>query len=276
MTHWYDRDGRLHDKVPNASKPGEWRDATLADAKKLGLGPSVTTVQQILAKPGLEPWQMGQTIDAVLATPRLPDEPEDEWRARVRIKANEVRDKAADFGTQVHRAIDLLARGEGRGVAIEVGVAAYQIAAEALRVLYERGLTSEAGERSFYNEQYDYGGTIDIVGTWQGRACFADVKTQEFNRPRSDVKVQKWESEEKPVYANYYPEHPIQLAGYALGVEQPKRDRVSIIVSRTHPGVVDVRNWSTYKSSNGNGWPNERADAAWLSLLETWKLVNAW
>ncbi len=47
--HWYDRDGKAVFEVPKA-KGGGTRPTTIADARKLNLYPSVTTVLSVLAK----------------------------------------------------------------------------------------------------------------------------------------------------------------------------------------------------------------------------------
>ena len=270
VSHFYTAQGQLVATVPMRTKgrEHEYRDATLSDGRELNLGPSVTTVLQLLAKPGLTEWQIEQGIKAALS--ESPDvsvsyaDPSHEtytaYIQRLKRKATEVVTQAADMGTQIHRAFEQLATGAGRELALDVGVAAYQIAHESLAALLDAGLTIEQSEVSFASPR-GYGGTADILGTWLGRPCIADVKSQEFDRVQD---------------AKFYNEHPLQLAGYAVGINQEELDRVSLIVSRTKPGVVAVRNWSTYESKNGNGWPNERADAAWLALLECWFLMSGW
>ena len=239
----------------------ELKDTTLTEARAMNLGPSVTTALQLLAKPMLIDWQIEQGIKAALSeAPAAQDEAYADYMKRLKRKANEIASNAADMGTQVHRAIGTLARGAGRELALDVGVAAYQVGHAALERLLDSGLVIEQSEASFASP-LGYGGTLDIIGSWQGRACVADIKTQEFETEGS---------------AKFYPEHPLQLAGYAVGYPLRDYDRVSIIVSRTNPGVVAVRNWSTYESKNGNGWPNERADAAWLAVLEAWFALNQW
>ena len=262
MSHFYSRTGQLLATVPmkTRGREHEIRDATIADAKSLNYGPSVTTVIGILAKPGLDLWISEQHVKAAMHTPMLPDESYDEWLKRVRYSAGEISRTTSDFGTQVHRAFEALSKGADRALALDVGVAAYQVAHEALTALTDAGLTIEQSELPFGCE-LGYGGTIDGIGTWLDRPCIFDVKTQEFDEPRG---------------AKYYSEHPLQLAGCAVGIDRRDLDRVSIIVSRSKPGVVDVRNWSTYESKNGNGWPNERSDAAWLAVLETWFCMNGW
>jgi len=48
--HWYDRDGKAVFEVPKAKGDG-MRATTIADARKLNLYPSVTTVLSVIAKP---------------------------------------------------------------------------------------------------------------------------------------------------------------------------------------------------------------------------------
>ena len=52
--HWYTQTGIPMYTI--VGKNGKERNTTLADAKKLNLVPSVTTVLSLLAKPGLENW----------------------------------------------------------------------------------------------------------------------------------------------------------------------------------------------------------------------------
>ena len=49
--HWYDAEGRSAHVV--IGKNGKERNTTVADARKMGLLPSVTSVQSILEKPPL-------------------------------------------------------------------------------------------------------------------------------------------------------------------------------------------------------------------------------
>ena len=54
--HWYDREGKPQHFVP--SKNGKLRASTLRDARKHGWMPSVTSVLDIMAKPGLDQWKI--------------------------------------------------------------------------------------------------------------------------------------------------------------------------------------------------------------------------
>jgi hypothetical protein len=67
--HWYQPDGTPLHQVPKADGKG-MRDTTLADAKKLGLLPSVTGITDIVAKPALMNWKAAQVAAAAFENPR--------------------------------------------------------------------------------------------------------------------------------------------------------------------------------------------------------------
>jgi len=74
-THWYTREGVPMYTVE--AKNGNQRPTTLRDARALDLVPSVTTVLNVAAKPGLEAWKQRQLLLAALTLPRSEDEAED-------------------------------------------------------------------------------------------------------------------------------------------------------------------------------------------------------
>ena len=104
-SHWYTQDGAPCYEVPNASKPGEMRGTTIADARKLGLVPSVTTVMSIIEKRALTAWKIEQAILAGMSLERLDGEPAITYARRVAEEGASVSGKAADFGTRLHEAI---------------------------------------------------------------------------------------------------------------------------------------------------------------------------
>lgn len=106
--HWYTRAGIPCHEVPKAKGDG-MRATTLADARKMGLLPSVTSILKILDKPQLTSWKIEQSVLACLTAPRLPDESDDDFVHRVlqvESQQDQERDAAADLGTRIHDAID--------------------------------------------------------------------------------------------------------------------------------------------------------------------------
>jgi hypothetical protein len=115
--HWYSLTGEPVFQVPKKSgKPGEMRNTTLADARKLNLLPSVTTILKILHKEALVNWKIEQTALAVLTTPRLPNEPDDAFVHRV-LHVEEQQEQegqiARDKGIAIHDAIESYFNGKG-------------------------------------------------------------------------------------------------------------------------------------------------------------------
>ena len=107
-THWYDIKGHPLYEIPKANGKG-MKVPTLADARKLNLLPSVTTILGILDKPALTTWKIEQAVLAVLTTPRLPDEADDAYVFRV-LHTEKVQDEegkaARDRGTDIHAGLE--------------------------------------------------------------------------------------------------------------------------------------------------------------------------
>ena len=106
--HWYQRDGVPMHVVPSAK--GDMRPATLRDARKLGLLPSVTNVLGVINKPELTRWLQEQAVIAALTLPRIDGESEDAFAQRVAADSLTTRDGAADFGTAVHHGAERVAQ----------------------------------------------------------------------------------------------------------------------------------------------------------------------
>jgi len=107
--HYYTRDGKPQHWMPKKDGTGN-RSTTIADARKLGLLPSPTTILKQLAKPQLTGWLIEQGCLAVLTSPRKPDESLDQFVYRVLHIDKEhdaERDAAAEAGTAIHEALEL-------------------------------------------------------------------------------------------------------------------------------------------------------------------------
>lgn len=112
--HFYDKQGNPHHFVERKDGNGN-RKATLADCKKNGWLPGVTTVLDVLAKPALTKWMINQAVDAVLTAPRLQGEALDAFKARVldvESQQDEEAQKARDFGSKLHDAMERLLSGK--------------------------------------------------------------------------------------------------------------------------------------------------------------------
>ncbi len=113
-SHWYYPDGRPCYELPKKFGEG-MKVPTLADARKLNLLPSVTTILKVLHKQALVDWLREQTALAIMTTPRLPGEADDAFVFRV-LHTERVQDQestaARDRGTEMHAGIEAMFQGE--------------------------------------------------------------------------------------------------------------------------------------------------------------------
>ena len=171
--HWYAKDGSPCYEVPYANPKKGMRRTTLRDARKLNLVPSVTTITKIIENPVLNTWKTNQAVMAALTMPSNKDETELEFIKRLNVEANEVADKAAQWGTAIHYGVETyLTTGEIPSVldGYEVGHAV-----QAFATWWEdSGLVLSGLEKSF-TSKLGYGGRSDIICT----KAIVDIKTKE-------------------------------------------------------------------------------------------------
>jgi hypothetical protein len=225
--HWYSQQGTPAYSMVGAN--GKERDVTLRDARKLGHVPSVTTVLEVLAKPGLETWKVQQGILAALTLPRIEGEDEDVYLSRVMTDSREQAKKAAEEGTRIHDAIECSFKGHR----IPDG---YREHVEATRKKIAElfpNVTDWIAEESFAHPS-GYGGKVDLHSPSTGIVIDYKGKDGDF----SDKK--------KLAYDQHY-----QLAGYQYGLYLPPNVCVNLFVSRTHPGCVAEHVWSVEEIEEG-------------------------
>ena len=149
---FYYPDGRLCPEIP--ARKGGMKAPTVADARELGLVPSVTTILGIIRKPGLEQWMLNTTKD----------------------EAEAARVAGADYGKRLHAAVSGWLSGhpdsdpELEAVMQKVG-----------EFWTKQGWMARETERSF--AMSDYGGTVDLIAIDRvtERLVIADWKTQKTN-----------------------------------------------------------------------------------------------
>jgi len=226
---------------------GKIRNTTLRDARKHNLIPSVTTILNVAAKPGLENWKMQQVLFAALTLPKRDQESETEYIDRIIADSKEQGRAAADAGTDIHASIEnyfdkkvILGHEEHvRGV--------------------EKIIKESFGEHkwiceSSFGHTLGFGGKCDMHtrssdDKWTG--VILDIKTKEFTDPE---KVEG------------YDEHVMQLAAYRMGLDMLKARCANVFVSRSVPGLVKIIEWS--EEDIQRGWK------MFSSLLEFWQFKN--
>jgi hypothetical protein len=235
--HWYSREGMPAYEVE--AKSGAMRATTLADARKIGLVPSVTTVLAVLAKPQLETWKVRQGILAALTMPRKNDEPDSSYLDRVLSDSRQQVIDAAEEGSRVHDAIERSYKG------LDVPDR-YIPHVEAARAEVER-LYPEVNDwiaESSFACPSGYGGKVDLHSPSTGIVVDFKGKDGDF----SDGK--------RLGYDQHY-----QLAAYNHGLGFSTAPCANVFFSRSHPGAVKSHQWK--EAEIEEGW---RVFSAALSL----------
>lgn len=227
---YYWPDGKPAYEVPSADGK-KMVEPDIRHAKKLNLKPSVTTIIQEAAKPGLERWKREQVLMAALTLPRLDGEIESAWIKRVFEDSEEQARKAAENGTAIHAAVQTI---YGGGV-VDASVARF--ACPAIDTIDGKyGSQLWESEKSFATD--DFGGKTDLTKVLgEGHHGYViDLKTKEFGE---DHKKLAWD------------EHCIQLAAYRNGLSLPKAKCANVFVSVNNPGLVVIHEWNEKELERG-------------------------
>jgi hypothetical protein len=221
------------------AKDGTQRPTTLRDARKLGLVPSVTTILNIAAKPGLTAWKERQLLLAALTLPRLENEPEDQFIDRIFHDSREQGKQAAQHGTDIHAAIQGFFEGTLTTAFAE------HITGFNLKMNDYFGDHDWIPERPFCHE-LGFGGKCDLF-TNVANGIVIDIKTKDFDTDKVEP----------------FDEHLMQLSAYRVGLGLPQGRCANVFVSRTVPGLTVIHEWTQKDLSRG--WE------MFISLLNFWQ-----
>jgi len=223
---WYKKDGTLYTDLIK-QKNGKLRDANVRDARELGLAPSVTSIIDVLAKPGLVRWKEGKLIggswsftdDYIFYHGGKP--PLDLVKDYVYEEYKQEMEKVTGFGTDVHRYVEhWLTTGEKLKPKPENKVSPFL---DPLYTFLEKNAIKGTSEKSFYNKIEDkgYAGTKDL----EDDVYVTDFKTQDTKGTGKFV---------------YYPESLWQGAAYVYGTDKKFRN---IYISSTEPGLFKIKEY---------------------------------
>lgn len=221
--HWYSREGHPTHTVIGSN--GAERDTSLRDARKLGLFPSVTSILNVIAKPGLDSWIVSQGILAALTLPKNEGEPLDAFARRVVVDMDGQRDKAAVTGRRIHAAIDQLLS----GMMPDPEMSPYLVSVG--KWFDEIGLKPDLIEADMVSLEWGYGGRIDLYADIAGRPALVDFKSQDIKK-------------DKP---NFYESWPLQLAAYRQTLHEagkPVHACYSVVVDTKKGCPIHVREWT--------------------------------
>jgi hypothetical protein len=243
--HWYDRHGKPCYTV--IGKNGKERDTTLADARRLQLVPSVTTILDVLNKPALGDWKVRQGVLAALTLPRLDGEDDERFISRVVNDSRQQAIQAAEEGNRIHAAIEAWF---GDKWCIHTKYVEHVGAVDILLRETFPDVSDWIPEASFASP-LGYGGKVDLHSPSTG--IVVDFKTKDFG-PGDKKKL---------AYDQHY-----QLAAYQVGLGFLDSEVVrgaNIFVSRTHPGHAVIHVWSPEEMADG--WDVfSKALACWQAI----------
>lgn len=189
-SHWYKPDG----------SPAY--EATLRDARKQPLYPSVTQVIGQLAKPAVEAWAVNLMSETCFGNPARDGwgdhESIEDYRTRIEPLYQKKREEAANVGSAIHDFAESCMNGKELPM-----VEGYETQCENLAAWIDENIGAANCEETFawVNEEgFGYGGRIDAYGFLKdGRRFLLDFKTQNMKGKKTPA---------------YYPEWKYQLAAY--------------------------------------------------------------
>lgn len=234
--HWYHIDGRACHTVPRTKGDGE-RPTTLADARKLKLLPSVTTILNIVDKPQLTQWKLTEALKLAYREPPADGEGPEDYASRIIERSyDETAGAAADEGSLIHAAIEAHYKGEPVPEA-------YQPHVEA---------TVEAVHRHF--PHVDDWVPEQRVVAWTGFAGTCDLHSPS-HKVVVDFKCKAFDHYNAKKLAF---DQVRQLAAYGQALYWGDWNAydttprcANVFVSRTHPGHVLVHEWSVDEIEKG-------------------------
>ncbi len=229
--HYYTRDGQPMFYVPKKNGQGT-RPTTIADARKLGLLPSVTTCLGVLRKPALERYLVRQAVIAFATSPDIPGETVDQKINRV-LDVEKQQDQdaqaAADLGTKVHKALEC--RLADMPIEVELPEEFQKVIETVVNDIKSYGEVI-ATEKVIVGK--GYAGTADvIVKTGGGPMMILDFKSSR-SLPTSDS----------------WPEHKLQLALYAAALHKPDTPVMWVgnyYISTSAPGQWCKFSWANWE-----------------------------
>lgn len=257
-SHWYLRlqSGKLEPcyEVERADGSG-MRKTTLADARKMGLLPSVTSILSVIHRPQLEAWKQEQCIKAALTLPRLSNESEDDFAKRVVEDAFAQSDKAKELGTEVHNDIEAYLIYRDRALfnkTVEMlGLESAKHSQSALdwidnEIEHVHGVEMIVGG-------FGAAGKLDLHCTLKGIGrAVVDFKTSAVKRDKDGIK--------QPAF---WGEWHLQLTSYKAMLGDKDAALVSVVIDTAEPGPVFVHQWPKEDEA--------KALKVFLCAFEIWK-----
>jgi len=244
--HWYSSDGKACHTQPCKSKTAKnpTRPTTIADARKLGLLPSVSGITGMMANPALDRYKQMRVAEEAYDRPAVGEETKDEYVSYLLDKAQEQTRDAADLGTEIHAILE----DWGKGVPIDMRrtltfpscgliVPVGDVIGPVAKQISDLGITPVGHECVVVNARHGYAGTTDMPftkGLTHGILDFKSAKTTpgEPIAPRMTYAMQI-----AAYIAAYWGGDSLQpIGGNALGY--------NLYISTTEPGRVELATYT--------------------------------
>jgi hypothetical protein len=218
-SHWYTKDGLACYEVPYKDPSKGMRATTLADARKMNLLPSVTTITKVLNAPALVEWLRREAILAAVTTPRIEGEDLDAFVERcLNVDAEDTADKAKQLGTDIHDAIEKAMAGKGFSDELMKFVGpVVECTAKIGRIIAAEKIVVGDG----------FAGKLDCLLENDLFINVIDFKT----------------TKAKKLPTKSYPEHRLQLAAYCgalIDIGHKQISNFNVYISTINPGEISV------------------------------------
>jgi len=218
--HWYSEKGESAHVIIGAN--GKERNTTVADARKLGLYPSVTSILSILDRPQLTNWKIEQSIMASLTLPKEENETLETYARRVVKDSKESTTKAAEHGTKMHTEMENILL--GRAASSDETLAPY------IKTFSE--WAEKNVEKTYWCEK-------GLVGGGYAGRCDAYVKLRGIGDAIIDLKNRKV----NPKYDPFYDTDCAQLWAYRAASENPKCACMSVVLASNDATKLMTKVW---------------------------------
>lgn len=219
--HWYTETGDSAHTI--IGKNGNERNTTVADDRKLGLLPSVTSIMGVFHKEQLVNWRIEQAIYASLTLPKNEGEDLQEYAKRVVRDSKEYTTKAAEHGSLVHAELENLLL--GRAHSKEERLQPY------IKTLKE--WIEDNVEKTHWCEKA-------LVGPGYAGRCDAYLKIKGIGDAIIDLKNRKV----NPKYPPFHETDACQLWAYKNASDNPKCACVSVVLAANDPETLVIHRWS--------------------------------
>jgi hypothetical protein len=283
-SHWYTKAGAACHEV--AAAKGGMRKATLADARKLTLLPSVTTILDVLDKPQLTDWKLEQVsaewqrrLANLTRTSLLTDPPRplfegvhdlasrdpDAMHADICERAFQQVEDAADAGTAIHKGIELALQGlawnEDAPVMLPELKQEFPLHVFVRPVIAwcsEHGIQPTGHEVRIVSTEHGYAGTGDLPFTSRHGIGFGDWKTRKTKPGRA---VKAYDTQKMQIAAYHGAHFATPDAGQFIA-------GFNLFVSTTEPGRIEAT-WYTAEELAA-------AFRSFVALCDVWRFLKGY